>query len=47
MAYDWSCISFFDLIGIADAMAFDVLVAASVGGEGELPVGEAIEDGKI
>ena len=32
---------------MADAMAFDMVEATSVGGEGELPVGEATEEGKM
>lgn len=39
--------SFRCLIGMADATAFDGVGAPSVGGEGEIPVGEAMEDGKM
>ena len=38
---------FLVLIGIAAAVVFEVADVPSVGGEGEIPAGEAVEEGNI
>ena len=44
MGCAWSCGPFLVLIGIADATAVD---RCSSGGGGDMPAGEAIEEGKM
>ncbi len=47
MLCDRSGASFLILIGIAAAVVFEVADEPSVGGEGETPAGEAVEEGNI